>query len=88
MVHFVPTILFVLTLASDMVVWNGSYAFSILLLPTEKPYYSFLENVFVLQKIVFKVKLLKTFKFSTDFHIETYRFLKRRAILKIPTSIF
>ena len=31
---------------------------------------SFLEKVFVLQKICFKVKVLKTFKISTDYHIK------------------
>ena len=36
---------------------------------------SFLKKVFVFQKISFKVKLLKTFKFSTDCHIKTCRSL-------------
>ena len=36
----------------------------------------------------FKVKVLKTFKTSSDCHIKTYRSLKRRAILKIPATVF
>ena len=59
---FVVTILFVLSLASDMAVWYGNDAFSILVLSTKKRYFSFLKKVFVFHKIYFKVKLLKTFK--------------------------
>ena len=40
--------------------------------------------VFVFQKICFKVKVLKTFKISTDCHVKTCRYLKERTILKIP----
>ena len=40
--------------------------------------------VFIFQKICFKVKVLKTFKISTDCHIKTCRSLKERTILKIP----
>ena len=36
----------------------------------------------------FKVKVLKRFKFSTGCHIETCRSLKRRAFLKIPSTVF
>ena len=61
-VHFEVTILFLLTLSSDMKVLYGNDAFSILVLSTKKEYSSFLKNVFVFQKIYFKVKLLKTFK--------------------------
>ena len=59
---FIVTILFALTLASDMVVLYGDDAFSILALSTKKSYSSFLTKVFVFQKICFKVKLLKTFQ--------------------------
>ena len=45
-----------------MKVLYGNDAFSILVLSTKKEYSSFLKNVFVFQKIYFKVKLLKTFK--------------------------
>ena len=87
-VHFVITILFVLTLASDMAALYGNDAFSILVLPTKKRYSSFLKKVFVFQKICFKVKVLKTFKIFSDCHIKTCRSLKRRAILKIPSTVF
>ena len=55
----------------------------------KKRYSSFLEKVFVFQKICFKVKVLKTFETFTDCrHIKTCRYLKRRAILKIPSTVF
>ena len=63
-------------------------AFSILLLSTKRWYSSFLKKVFVFQKPCFKVEILKTFKISTNCHIKTYRSLKRRAILKIPSTAF
>ena len=44
--------------------------FSILVLWTKKRYSSFLKKFFVFQKISFKVKVLKTFKIATDFHIK------------------
>ena len=50
-------------------VWTvlyGNHAFSILVLSTKKLYFSFLKKVFILWKICFKVKILKTFKISTD----------------------
>ena len=86
--HFVLTILFVLTLASDMAVVYGNDTFSILVLLTKKCYSSFLKKVFVLQKIYLKVKVLKTFKISTNCHIKTCRFFKQMAILKIPSIVF
>ena len=61
-VHFVVTILFVLTLPSDMPVLHGNDAFSNLVLSNEKQYPSFLKKVFVLQKSCFKVNPLKKFK--------------------------
>ena len=69
-----------------MAVLNGNDAFSILVLSTKKRYSSFLKKAFDFQKVCFKVKVLKTFKFSTDFRIKTCRSLKRRANLKIPSS--
>ena len=42
---------------------------------------------FAFQKICFKVQVLKPFKISTDFHIKTCWSLKRRAILKIPSTV-
>ena len=40
------------------------------------------------RKFAFKVKVLKTFETFTNCHIKTCRFLKRRAILKIPITLF
>ena len=57
---------------------------SILVLSTKKWYSSFLKSVCLFQKIYFKVKVLKSFKISSDCHIKAYRSLKGRAILKIP----
>ena len=74
--HFIITILFVLTLVSDRVV------------STKKRYSSFLRKVFVSQKICFKAKVLKKFETFTDCHIKTCRSLKRRAILKISSTVF
>ena len=48
---------------------------------------SFLRKVLVFQKTSFKVKVLKTFKIASGCHIKTCQ-SKRRAILKIPTTIF
>ena len=82
---FIPTL--VLTLASDIVVLYGNDPFSILVLSSKKRYSSFLKKVFLFQKSCFKVKVLKTIKISTDCHIKTYRPLKRRTILKIPSTV-
>ena len=71
-----------------MAVLYGNDAFSILVLSTKKRYSSFLKKVSVYQKIRFKVKVLKTFKISTDCYIKTLRSLKRRAILKIPSAFY
>ena len=87
-VHFVLTILFVLTLTSDMAVIYGNDAFSVLVLSTKKRCSSFLKKVFFFQKICFKVKLLKTFKISTDCHVKVRWSLKQGAILKFSSIIF
>ena len=71
-----------------MAVLYGNDAFSILVLSTKKQLSSFLKKVFVIQKICFKVKVLKTFKTSSDCHIKIYKSIKQRAILKIPNAIF
>ena len=84
---FCTPILFALPLASDMMALYGNDAFSILVLTTKKRYSSFLKKVFVLQKICFKVKVLKTFKISTDCHIKACLSCKRRTILKIPGTV-
>ena len=76
---------FVLTLASDRVVLYGNVMLSVLVLSTKKRYSSFLvESVFLFQKIYVEVKVLKSFKISSDCHIKACRSLKWRAILKIP----
>ena len=62
--------------------------FLFVVLPTKKQHSSFSRKVFVFQKTCFKVKILKTFKTPSDCRIKTYLFLKRRAILKIPSTAF
>ena len=84
-IHFVLPILFVLTLASDTAVLYGNDALSIL---TKKRCSRFFKKIFVIQKIYCKVKVLKTIKISNDCHMKTYLFLKRRAILRIPSTGF
>ena len=71
-----------------MVVLYEKDAFLILVLSARKRYSSFLKQVFVFEKICFKVKVLKTFRIFTDSQIKTCRSLKRRAILKIPSTVF
>ena len=71
-----------------MVVLYGNDAFSILVFSTKKRYSSFLKKVVVFQKICFKFKVLTTFKMSTNCHIKTCRSHERRAILKIPSTVF
>ena len=77
-----------LTLAFGMAVLYRNDAFSIIVISTKKRYSSLLKKIFFFQKISFKVKVLKTFNISTDYHIKTCRSLKRRTILKIPTVSF
>ena len=62
--------------------------FSILVVSAKKRYSSFLEKVFVFLNVWIKVNVLKTSKTSTDCEIKTCRSLKRRAILKIPRTVF
>ena len=82
------TILFVLTLASDVIVLYENSAFSILALSTKKRYSSFLKKVFVFQKTCFKIKVLKTFKTFSDCHIKTCRSLPQTAISKFTCTTF
>ena len=77
-----------ITLACDIAILYENDAFLILELWVKKRCSGFLKKVFVLQKICFKVKVLKKFKISTDCHIKTCLSLKRRAILKIPSTVF
>ena len=53
-----------------MAVLYGNDVLSILVLSTKKRPFRFLIKFFVFQKICFKVKVLKTFKISTDCHIK------------------
>ena len=62
--------------------------FSISVVSTKKRYFSFLKKFFVFSKIYFKVKVLKPFETFTDCHIKACWSLKRRAILKIPSTVF
>ena len=48
----------------------------------------FCKGFCVFQKICFKVKVPKTFKISSHYHIKTCRLLKWRAVLKIPSTFF
>ena len=48
----------------------------------------FFEKVLVFLKTCFKVKVLKTFKFSSDNHMKICQSFKRRAISKIPGAVF
>ena len=75
------TTLFVLTLVSDMTVLYRNDACSILMLSTKKGYSSFFRKKL-------KTYKLKPFKISTDCYIKRCRSLKRRAILKIPSTVF
>ena len=74
-------------MASDRAVLKENGVFSILVVSTKKRYSSFLKKIFLFQKICFKVKVLKTFESITDCHIKTCRSLKRRAVLKIPSTV-
>ena len=72
--------------------WYGSFVWKWCVLNVSifslKTVLQFFKKVFVFQKICFKVKVLKTFKISTDFRIKTCRSLKWRAILKISSAVF
>ena len=64
-------------LTSERAVLYGKIALSILI-----------PRVCVFREIWFNVKVLKTFKISSDCRIETCRSLNRRSILKIPSTAF
>ena len=85
-VYFVLPILFVSALSSDWAVLYGNIAFSILVLSIKNRCSSFLEKVFLLQKIFYKVFI--TFKISSGRHLKTWWSLKWRAILKILSNLF
>ena len=70
--------------------WYGSFARKrcILVFSTKKWYSSFLKEVFVFQKICFKVKVLKMFKISTDCHIKHIDLPNRGLFLKSLVPFF
>ena len=76
------------SISSDRAVLNGNYMFSIVVVSAKKRHSSFLKKIFVFQKIDFKVKVLKTFETFTDCRLKTSQSLKRRATLKIPSTVF
>ena len=80
--------LFVLALGSDGAVFFENVAFSILVLSTKNGTPVFLKKVLVFQKTCFRIKVLKTSKISSVSHRKTYRSIKRKAILKIPSTAF
>ena len=88
MIHFVFSIVFVLILVFGGITLYGNIAISILVPLTNKQYSSFFKRVCVFQKICLKVSVLKTFKTSSNCHLKTCQFLKRRANLKIPNTFF
>ena len=49
---------------------------------------SFLKKGLVFQKTCLKVKVMKMFKISSDFHVKACQSLKQRAILKISSTVF
>ena len=53
-----------------MTVLYANNAFSILVLSTKRLFSSFMKELFVFQKIYFKVKVLETFKGPIDCHIK------------------
>ena len=70
-----------------MKVLYGNDAFSILVLDLKRVL-QFFEKGFRFPENYFKLKVLKTSNISTDCHIKTCRSRKRRAILKIPSTVF
>ena len=73
---------------SDLTVLYESDAFSILVLSTKKKILQFFEKGFRYPENLLQSQMLKTYKISNDCHTNTCQSLKRRAILKIPSSIF
>ena len=82
------SILFALTLAFERAVLYENVASLFVVHWIIKHCSSFLRKVLVFQKIYFKIRVLKTFKISNDYHIKTCRSLKQRAIFKIPSTVF
>ena len=66
----------VLTLTFDRTVCYENVAFPIVVFSTKKCFPRFSKKVFVFQQTYFKAKLIKAFKISCDFHIQTWQSLK------------
>ena len=79
-VHFVLSILFVLTLAFERGVLSGKVAFSMVVLSTTTHYSRFSKKLCVFQKTCFNVRVMKTSKTSSDCNIKKCQSLKRRSI--------
>ena len=60
---------------------------SSLTIQLKKPFFNLLKKVLVFQKTCFRVRVLKIVKISSDCYIKTCRSLKRRAILKIRSTV-
>ena len=86
-VHFVLSILLVLTLNFELAIVYRSFAFSIVVISTIKRHASFLRKVFIFHKTSFKVKVMRKFKISSDYLLKICRSLKQSAILKIPSIV-
>ena len=100
-VYFVLPILFVLKLAFDRCisfvsfVWKccafNSIIFNLYyfqLFNFLKHYSSFSNKVLFFQSACFKLKTLKTFQIYSDCYLKICRSRKRRATLKIPSTVF
>ena len=79
-VHFVLSILFVLTLAFERGVLSGKEAFSMVVLSTKTHHSRFSKKLFVFQKTCFNVRVMKTSKTSSGCNIKKCQSLKRRTI--------
>ena len=77
-----------LNIVSDLTVLYESDAFSIFVLSTKKKVLQFFEKGSRYPENLLQSQMLKTSKISKDCHTNTCQSLKRRAILKIPSSIF
>ena len=67
-----------------MVVLYRNDTFSMSVLSTKKPYSSFLKKIFVIQKIYFKVEVLKTFKVFSDGHMKMKKVRSSQAAILVP----
>ena len=83
-----PLVFLGLTLSSVRTDLYENAASSILIFSAKKRFFNVLKNVFVFEKICFKFKVLKTFKTFSECHVKKHRSLKRKAILKIRSTVF